>query len=98
MINTTINLTIDENNNIKIANIDSSMSFDIKYSDKLVKAIDIYAILQYEIGKKYIVTSNLEEIQDEKIKEYFGDIISLIEGIVEEINNIVLEDVTSKND
>ncbi|MFI3260670.1 MAG: hypothetical protein R3Y21_04355 [Mycoplasmatota bacterium] len=83
-----IKINIDEDNNIKIKNDKNSNEVQIMYSDKKINAIDIYNILSYSAGNQYSLETNVDDIEEEKIKLYFNDIISLINSIIDDINSL----------
>jgi hypothetical protein len=91
----TIKLAIDKDNNIFIENKEINKKVEIKYSSKTLNAQDIYDIFNYEKGNSYDINSDIDEVNDKKIKEYYSDIISLFEAIKKELNDLQITDDNS---
>lgn len=90
-----IKLVMDAQKNITVTNLTSNKSFVISYSDKTVTAPNIYNILDYQLNSTYDIESNVDDITDENDKTYFLDIISLIDNIKNDINDMA--DTTNEN-
>lgn len=83
-----INLVMDENKNIIVTNLDKGTNFTISYVDKVINALSVYQILNYQLNSIYALNSNISEITDENDRIYFKDIITLLESIISEINEM----------
>lgn len=92
-----INLSINEDKNISIKNCDTNTSKTLNYSDKEIKAKDIYDVLSYEKNNKYKVNYDTNKHTEQKIKDYYESVIKLIQDIVDEVNLIEDSDVESKD-
>lgn len=91
-----INISIDCDNNVIIHNSISDKKMVIDYKDKVIKAQDVYDVLDYKKDNEYEIkleTSNLRETD----KEYYNDIFKLFNDIVEEINKLSFKDDKSDN-
>ena len=91
----TINLAIDKDNNIHIENKGINKKIEIKYSSKILNAREVYDIFNYEKGNHYDIKSDIDKVNDEKIKEYYSDIINLFEDIKKELNDLQITDDNS---
>lgn len=83
-----INLTMNEDKDIVVANTLNEKFFTISYENKTIRAMDIYEILTYQPHNIYKLESNLNEITDENDKTYFTDVVNLIQAIIDEINEM----------
>ena len=90
-----INLTIDKNNNIIVENKKISKKIEINYSSKTLNAQDVYDIFNYEKENSYEINSDIEKVNNEKIKEYYSDIINLFEDIKKELNELKITEENS---
>lgn len=86
MIN--IVLKMMENNDVEIKNEQTNKTIIINYVDKVINAKDVYDIICYEKMNKYELKTNIDSSAEEKVKEYFQNIIKLFEKILNEINNL----------
>lgn len=94
-----INLTMNEDKDIVVANMLNEKFFTISYENKTIKAMDIYEILTYQPNNTYKLESNLNEITDENDKAYFTDIVNLIQAIIDEINEMSdLQDASAEDE
>ncbi len=84
-----INLTMNEDKDIVVANTLNEKFFTISYENKIIKAVDIYELLTYQLNNTYKIESNLDEITDQNDKTYFTDIVNLIQSIIDEINEML---------
>ena len=83
-----INLTMNEDKSITITNISTERVFKINYDDKIITAQDIYEMLSYEPNNIYKIKSNIDDINEENDKNYFSDVVNLINSIIIEINKM----------
>lgn len=86
-----ISLKMESNKDIILKNMMTKEEFKISFEEKTLEAKTVYELLNYEIGNKYFIEDNSNEIDDNNDKDYFNVIICLLEKIVEEINNIEIE-------
>ena len=68
---------------------------EISYSSKTLNAQDVYDIFNYEKENIYEINSNIENVNDEKIKEYYSEIINLFEDIKKELNELQIAEDNS---
>ena len=92
-----INLNIDEDNNIIIKNSKTKKSITIEYISKILNAQDVYDVLHFEKGNNYDIKSDIDKINDDKIKEYYTDIITLFKNITDELNELDESDENKDN-
>ncbi|NMA50970.1 MAG: hypothetical protein GX951_03885 [Mollicutes bacterium] len=87
-----INLSIDKDNNITIKNNKLNKEFIIDYQSKMLNAQDVYDVFNFKKDNSYEIKSDIDNLQDEKIKEYYNDIINLFESIKNELNELDFSD------
>ena len=89
-----IKIEIEMNMNQEIIMLNTNNSKSIKMSrDKMIlNANDLYELLDYSIGNKYVVHSCIDENIDENKKKIFNNIVNTVEKIAEEISEIVFTD------
>jgi len=73
---------------IRIQNTLTNKSFIIQTDKKLLRAVDIFNILNYSPGDQYVVSNKISDTGDKKNEEYYNDIIGVITEIINEINEI----------
>lgn len=83
-----INLSIDSDNNITIENGKTKKSFIIEYTSKILNAQDVYDVFNFEKGNNYDIKSDIDMVNDDKLKEYYADIINLFESIKGKLNEL----------
>lgn len=83
-----IKLVMDAQKNITVTNLTTDKNFVISYTDKTITAPNVYQLLNYQLNSTYTIDSNIEEITDENDKTYFSDIITLLNDITTEINDM----------
>lgn len=84
----TINLLMDKDNNITISNDKINKNIVIQYTSKILNAQDVYDIFNFQKGNTYEIESNIKDIKDERIIEYYKDILSLFDDIRKELNDL----------
>ncbi len=87
-----INLSIDKGNNITVENSKTKKNFIIEYTSKILNAQDVYEVFNFEKGNNYNIKSDIEKVTDERIKEYYADIINLFDDIKKELNELVVNE------
>lgn len=87
-----INLSIDKDNNITVENSKTKKNFIIEYTSKILSAQDVYDVFNFEKGNNYNIKSDMEKVTDERIKEYYADIINLFDDIKKELNELVVNE------
>lgn len=87
-----INLSIDKGNNITVENSKTKKNFIIEYTSKILSAQDVYDVFNFEKGNNYNIKSDIEKVTDERIKEYYADIINLFDDIKKELNELVVNE------
>lgn len=88
MTKITINIQMNDNFDIILSNEESKQKKEIKFSDKNVNAYDIYELFDYKIDNNYEILSNVDDIADGNERNYFIEVINLIDGIKKEINEL----------
>ena len=88
MTNITINIKMDDKFDIALLNENSKNKKEIKFSDKNINAYDIYELFDYKKDNNYQITSNIDQIEDGNEKDYFLEVINLIDSIIKEINEL----------
>lgn len=84
----TINLLMDKDNNITISNDKIDKEIIIQYTSKILNAQDVYDIFLLKKGIIYEIESNINDIKDERIIEYYKDILDLFDDIRKELNEL----------
>lgn len=87
-----INLSIDNENNITISNDKSTKTVTIQYSNKMLNAKDVYDILDFKKNNSYEITSDVDNVEDKNVKDYYTDIINLFEDIKDKLNELVINE------
>lgn len=87
-----INLSIDKDNNITVENIKTKKNFIIEYTSKILSAQDVYDVFCFEKGNNYDIKSDIDKVTDERIKEYYIDIINLFDDIKKELNELIVNE------
>lgn len=87
MIEINVKLTMSEEGNILIE-CGSENKYTINFEDKIINAQKIYNLLDYKPEYIYKLISNIEDIEDDRMKEYFEDVIDLIQKITNDINEL----------
>lgn len=87
-----INLSIDKDNNITVENSKTKKNFIIEYTSKILSAQDVYDVFSFEKGNNYGIKSNIDKVTDERIEEYYVDIINLFDDIKKELNELIVND------
>ncbi len=88
MTKITINIKMDDKFDIALLNENSKNKKEIKFSDKNINAYDIYELFDYKKDNNYQITSNIDQIEDGNEKDYFLEVINLIDSILKEINEL----------
>lgn len=88
MTKITINIKMDDKFDIVLLNENSKNKKEIKFSDKNINAYDIYELFDYKKDNNYQITSNIDQIEDGNEKDYFLEVINLIDSIIKEINEL----------
>ena len=88
MTKITINVKMDDKFDIALLNENSKNKKEIKFSDKNINAYDIYELFDYKKDNNYQITSNIDQIEDGNEKDYFLEVINLIDSIIKEINEL----------
>ncbi len=88
MKETKISILIDENYNITLTNTNTKKEYSIDYSKKEINASGIYDLLDYSPESKYIIESNIDSMDDGNEKDYFYEIIEIMNSIINELNNL----------
>ena len=88
----TINLLMDKDNNITISNDKINKNIIIQYTSKILNAQDVYDIFNFQKGNTYEIESNIKDIKDERIIEYYKDILGLFDDIRKELNDLTSSD------
>lgn len=83
-----IELHMEENYDIKISNNTSGKEFIVKYSDKKINASDVYDLLTYQDDFVYESKSNIEDIEEGNQKDYFNEILTIMNDIIKNINEL----------
>ena len=83
-----IELYMEENYDIKITNNTVGKEFIVKYSDKKISASDVYDLLTYQDDFLYKLKSNIEIINVGNEKDYFNEILIIMNDIVKELNEL----------
>lgn len=92
MIEISLNLTMDEKGNILIE-CGSENKYTINFEDKIINAQKVYNLLGYKPEYIYNFSSNIEVVEDVRMKEYFEDVIDLFQKIVNDINELNESDI-----
>jgi len=79
---------MDDKFDIALLNENSKNKKEIKFSDKNINAYDIYELFDYKKDNNYQITSNIDQIEDGNEKDYFLEVINLIDSIIKEINEL----------
>ena len=79
---------MDDKFDIVLLNENSKNKKEIKFSDKNINAYDIYELFDYKKDNNYQITSNIDQIEDGNEKDYFLEVINLIDSIIKEINEL----------
>ena len=87
MIEINIKLTMSEDGNILIE-CGTENEYTINFENKIINAQKVYNLLDYKPEHIYKINSNVEDIEDERMKEYFEDVIDLIQKISNDINEL----------
>lgn len=88
MTKITINIKMNDKFDIVLSNETTKKQKEIKFSSKNINAYDIYELFDYKKGNSYEITSNVEIIAEGNEKDYFIEVINLINSIKEEINEL----------
>lgn len=88
MTKITINIKMDDKFDIALLNENSKNKKEIKFLDKNINAYDIYELFDYKKDNNYQITSNIDQIEDGNEKDYFLEVINLIDSILKEINEL----------
>ena len=91
-----ISMTMDENYNITLLNCNNNRKVEIDYSNKMINASDVYDLLSYTPECNYTLESNIDSFADGNEKDYFNELIELINSIVSELNNLNSNDETEE--
>ena len=88
-----IRIEIDNNNDICISNENTGASFTISYENKYISASSIYDVLSYKTGDVYVFKEvGIEEKTEEKVKQYFKEIVNMFDKIRDEISSLTIKD------
>ena len=83
-----INIKMDENFNIVLLNEKTKKQIEIKFSSKEINAYNVYELFDYKNGNNYEITSNADKIVEGNERDYFFEVINLIDSIRKEINEL----------
>lgn len=81
-----INLTISLEGDILIEC--GEKNYSINFDDKTINAQKVYDLLNYKSQNRYTIKSNIDSVQNMRIKEYFEDVINLMKNIKDDINEL----------
>ena len=98
MTKITIRLKMDDKFDITLLNENTKKKKEIKFTNKNVNAYDIYELFDYKKDNNYEIISNIDEISDGNEKDYYNEIINLIESIKKEINELNKTEQEEKDD
>lgn len=87
MIEINVDLTMEEEGNILIE-CGTENKYTINFEDKIINAQKVYNLLDYKSEYIYKLSSNVEDIEDIRMKEYFEDVIDLLQKITNDINEL----------
>ncbi len=96
MIEISVKLKMGGEGNILIE-CGTENKYTINFEDKIINAQSIYNLLNYKPEYIYKVSSNIEDIEDNRMKEYFEDVIDLIQKIVRDINELNEKNIEEGN-
>lgn len=87
-----INMCLDDND-IIIKN-ESMESYNIRIGNenKIIKAKDIYDLLDFKPGNKYELIYDKDESVESPVRDYWNDVVVLLQDIINEINNMADSD------
>ncbi len=88
MIEMLINVLMDENFNIRITNEYTKNNLEIDFAKKEINAYDLYTLLAYSIDVKYEVKNNIQSVAEGNEKDYYQEILTIIENIADELNQL----------
>ena len=83
-----IKLIMNDNFDIEMTNSLTSVKKEISFLTKNINAFDVYELFGYKNDYIYDIESNVDDITDGNEKDYFKEVISLVENIKNEINKI----------
>ena len=63
------------------------------FNDKIINAQRVYNLLDYKPEYIYKLSSNIEDVEDIRMKEYFEDVIDLFKKITNDINELNEKDI-----
>lgn len=89
---------MDDKFDITLLNENTKKKKEIKFTNKNVNAYDIYELFDYKKDNNYEIISNIDEISDGNEKDYYNEIINLIESIKKEINELNKTEQEEKDD
>lgn len=92
MIEISVKLTMGEEGNILIE-CGTENKYTINFEDKIINAQRVYNLLDYKPEYIYKLSSNIEDVEDIRMKEYFEDVIDLIQKITNDINELNEKDI-----
>lgn len=81
----------EENGSIKIHNELTNKEIYVDSVSKILKASEIFDLLQYNYGDTYEILSNMEEIKEENYKRFLFEVLDVFNGIKNQINDITVE-------
>lgn len=87
-----INLNMDNKNDITIENSKTKKKIKIEYTSKILNAQDVYDVFGFEKGNNYDIKNNLDKVNDEKLIEYYTEVINLFNDIKNELNDLTIND------
>lgn len=85
-----INLNMDNKNDITIENSKTKKKIKIEYTSKILNAQDVYDVFGFEKGNNYDIKNNLDKVNDEKLIEYYTEVINLFNDIKNELNDLTI--------
>lgn len=92
MIEINVKLTMSKEGNILIE-CGTENKYTINFEDKIINAQKVYNLLDYKPEYIYKLSSNVADIEDDRMKEYFEDVIDLIQKITNDINGLNETDI-----
>lgn len=73
------------------------INLTIDKDNKILNAQEAYNVFNFEKNSNYEIKSDVDNITDIKIKEYYNDIINLFEDIKKELNELDFSDDKKDN-
>lgn len=97
MIEMLINVLMDENFNIRITNEYTKNNLEIDFAKKEINAYDLYTLLAYSIDVKYEVKNNIQSVAEGNEKDYYQEILTIIENIADDKTSDLICNILEEN-